>query len=175
MYMQVFFVIEISRNNRVGAVGMSNGWVAIFDMEVDKMLNWKQCSEEEGAVTSENSRNIEQCLCNFPFIRIEFLLLLSGLLESSCHKFFISGGSKQNIFLFDTQTGAVVRAIEAPKSIDCMAEASGLLVCGQSGMECYGHVFNINTGEKVSKLQGLYGFSNVIITADGKKVNVVHI
>ena len=108
------------------------------------------------------------CVATTNFLPV--LLKFSGLIESSCHKYFISGGAKQNIFLFDTENGCVVREIKAPKMVDCMAEGSGLLVCGQSGMECYGHVFNINTGESVSKLQGLYGFSNVLITANGKQV-----
>lgn len=66
-----------------------------------------------------------------------------------------------------------MREMESQKPVDCMVERAGLLVCGKGGMECYGVVYNINTGQLVTTLSGLYGFSNVCMTSTGKEVSIL--
>ena len=66
--------------------------------------------------------------------------------------------------------GEHIKEIKAEKPVDCMVERGGLLVCGQGGMECYGVVYSISTGQTVKTLSGLYGFSNVAMTSSGKGV-----
>ena len=66
--------------------------------------------------------------------------------------------------------GEHIKEIKAEKPVDCMVERGGLLVCGQGGMECYGVVYSISTGQMVKTLSGLYGFSNVAMTSSGKGV-----
>uniref|UniRef100_A0A1I8JF78 WD_REPEATS_REGION domain-containing protein n=1 Tax=Macrostomum lignano TaxID=282301 RepID=A0A1I8JF78_9PLAT len=51
----------------------------------------------------------------------------------------------------------------------CLALSNNILVAGKAGMECYGYVFDLSTGERMHKMPGLYGFNQVGLTPNGKK------
>ena len=45
--------------------------------------------------------------------------------------------------------GEEVKRIATDHEISCMAEANNVLVVGQSGMECYGYLYDLNQGSGI--------------------------
>ena len=49
-------------------------------------------------------------------------------------------------FMFLMVTGVRVRMLSVEKPVSCLSESGNKLVVGQGGMECFGTLFDLNTG-----------------------------